>query len=106
MSELESVDVLFIVPGAKWDTWRRAIKHILWAFELDKTFDIMSVDEFVQIYGTMTVEEIDANLKTRCVTLTNTSDISKREWKAFKPLRQKLYDYWDTKKSKVADVDE
>ena len=97
--EAKCVDVLFIVPDAKWDTWRRAIKHVLWTFELDNTIDVLSADAFVRIYGDMPVEEMDAGLKLRCKALTNSSDISKREWKAFQPLRDKLYAYWEAKKT-------
>lgn len=95
------VDILFIVPGTRWDTWRHAIKHILWVLESEKTFDVMSADEFVRLYSDMPVEEIDAALKLQCVALTNTSDISKREWKTFKPLRQKLYDFWELKNKEI-----
>lgn len=98
MTEEKIVDVLFIVPGAKWDLWHRAIKHTMWTFEIEKTIDVMSADEFVRLYKDMSVEEMDTSLKLRCKAMTNTADISKREWKVFQPLRQALYDYWDEKK--------
>jgi hypothetical protein len=97
------VDILFVVPDAKYDTWRRAIKHVLWALESDKTFEVMSADTFVHLYSKMTVQEMDAALKLKSVAMTTTNDISKREWKDFRPLRDRLFAYWQAQPSEEGD---
>lgn len=96
--EKKPVDFLFIVPSAKEYTWRSAIRLVFWVLELDKTFEVMSADTFVYDYGKMPVEEMSAALKLKCVGMVSSGDISKREWKAFEPLRQKLHDYWAAQK--------
>lgn len=100
--EKKPVDFLVIVPSAKEYTWRSAIRLVLWVLSPDepfgKTFEVMSADTFVYDYGKMSVEEMDAALKLKCVGMVNSGDISKREWKAFEHLRQKLHDHWAAQK--------
>jgi hypothetical protein len=93
-TDLEPIDILFIVPDRLVDTYRRATKLVFWSLEVKKTFDVLSADSFVRLYGDMSVEDMDMALKKRCNVFVNSGDISKREWAAFKPVRQRLYDYW------------
>ena len=90
------VDILFIVPDYRIDAYRRAIKLVFWSLEVQKTFDVLSADWFVRMYGDMSGEEMDAALKEKCVAFVNSGDMSKREWAAFKSTRQRLHDYWKT----------
>lgn len=92
------VDVLFIVPDSKFYLWKRAIKFILWVFEINKTFGVMSADDFVVRYRHKSVEEMDTSLTEKCVAMVNTFDISEREWKEFQPLQQKIHNYWEDQK--------
>jgi hypothetical protein len=92
------VDLLFIVPDARRDTWKQAVKLTLWSIESNKTFEVMSADTFVSLYENMPVEEMNKALEARCVAFANSGDISKREWKRFRPLREKIHSYWQAEK--------
>jgi hypothetical protein len=39
----------------------------------------------------------------KSVAMTTTSDISKREWKDFRPLRDRLFAYWQAQPSEEGD---
>lgn len=86
MTEPKVVDILYIVPTNKYDIYRRAIKLAAFALESDKTFDLMSADEFVRICKGMSGAEIYAKMCELCVSSVNARDISRREWKEFGPL--------------------
>lgn len=86
MNEARIVDILYIVPTNKYDTYRRAISLAMWTLESNKTFDLMSADEFVRICKGMSGAEIYAKMCEMCVSSVNTRDISRREWKEFGPL--------------------
>lgn len=93
----EPVDILFIVPSAREDTYRRAIKLTLWVLESEKTFGVMPADEFVRRYKGMTGEQIDVETGKLCKSIVNARDISRREWKEFGPLWESWGDYFKNK---------
>lgn len=76
-------DLLFIVPDQFLMRYKRIIRLTIWAAESPKTFDVLSGDQFAQVYGDMPINEVVSKLQERYVQVGCSGDLTKREQKAY-----------------------
>lgn len=84
--ELKEVkkDFLFIVPQKSYLLHKHIIRTVLWATESDKTYDVITGEEFIDRYSELSDKLLDSTIESQYSHVGDFGNLSTKEKEFFK----------------------